>query len=74
MSYLLDFVSLSNLNFMLIKNVRKWQCLYHLCYVLLFLLTNKGPFTYYVISRGGGGFEMITLAYGGEGGGLLVIT
>ena len=25
----------------------------------------KGSFTYYVISRGGGGFEMITLDYGG---------
>ena len=27
----------------------------------------KGSFTYYVISRGGGGLEMITLDYGGRG-------
>ena len=30
---------------------------------------NKGSFTYYVISRGGGGFQMLTVDYGGGGGG-----
>ena len=29
----------------------------------------KGLFTYYVISKGGGGFEIITVDYGGGGGG-----
>ena len=30
-----------------------------------------GSFTYYVISRGGGGFQILTVDYGG-GGGLVV--
>ena len=35
------------------------------------LYCSKGSFTYYVISRGGGGFQMLTVDYGG-GGGLVV--
>ena len=30
----------------------------------------KGSFAYYVISRGGGGFQMLTVDYGGGGGGV----
>ena len=32
-------------------------------------ILDKGSFTYYVISRGGGGFQMLTVDYGGGGGG-----
>ena len=28
-------------------------------------LSNMGSFTYYVMSRGGGGFQMLTVDYGG---------
>ena len=31
-----------------------------------------GSFTYYVISRRGEGFQMLTVDYGGRGGGLAV--
>ena len=30
-----------------------------------FLYTSKGSFTYYVISKGGRGFQMLTVDYGG---------
>ena len=28
-------------------------------------VANKGSFTYYLISQGGGGFQMLTVDYGG---------
>ena len=33
------------------------------------LMITLGSFTYNVISRGGGGFQMLTVDYGGGGGG-----
>ena len=32
-------------------------------------IQHMGSFTYYVISRGGRGFQMLTVDYGGGGGG-----
>jgi hypothetical protein len=42
--------------------------------ILLDSFDTKGSFTYYVISEGEGGFQMITLDYEGGGGFGLMIT